>query len=150
VVLAVSLVLLVLAPAFQAPAPTPAAKTSPSPAARTSPSPAPDYEIGEQDILKIGVDGLDDLTQVVIVQPDGTFQFPLIGRVKASGLTPKQLEKKMALLLARGFVRNPQVTVVVQEYRSKTVLVLGEVARPGSYPLSGTQTLMDVLARAAP
>lgn len=145
--LAGSLVLLALVSAFQAPRRSP---SPPPPPAATEEKGPGDYEIGIDDILKINVYGLDDLAQVVIVQPDGTFQFPLIGRVKASGLTSKELERKMALLLSRGFVRNPQVTVLVQEYRSKTVLVMGEVSRPGSYPLSGTQTVMDVLARAGP
>jgi polysaccharide export outer membrane protein len=84
------------------------------------------------------------------VQPDGTFTFPLVGRVKGSDMTPAELEKKIAILLSRGFIRNPQVTVVVQEYRSKTVYVVGEVARPGPYPLSGRTTLVEVLAKAGP
>jgi polysaccharide biosynthesis/export protein len=65
-------------------------------------------------------------------------------------MTPAEVETKLAILLARGFIRNPQVTVVVQEFRSKTVYVVGEVARPGPYPLSGRTTLVEVLARAGP
>jgi polysaccharide export outer membrane protein len=84
------------------------------------------------------------------VQPDGTFTFPLVGRVKGSDMTPAELEKKLVILLSRGFIRNPQVTVVVQEYRSKTVYVVGEVARPGPYPLSGKTSLVEVLAKAGP
>lgn len=109
-----------------------------------------DYEIGPQDILKVTVYGHEDLTQTVLVQPDGTFTFPLIGRVKADGVTTKQLEQRITILLGRGFVRNPQVTVVVQEYRSKTIFVVGEVTRPGTYPLSGRLTLVEILARAGP
>jgi polysaccharide biosynthesis/export protein len=110
----------------------------------------PDYQIGPQDILRISVYTHDDLSQVVIVQNDGTFTFPLVGRVKASDNTPKELETKLAKLLAQGFIRNPQVTVVVQEYRSKTVFVVGEVARPGSYPLTGAMTLVEALSKAGP
>jgi len=124
------------------------------PAAAQQPTAAPaavaDYEIGIQDILKVTVYGHEDLAQTVLVQADGTFTFPLIGRVKADGQTPKQLEQKITTLLAHGFIRNPQVTVVVQEYRSKTIFVVGEVARPGSYPLSGKLTLVEVLAKAGP
>lgn len=109
-----------------------------------------DYEIGADDILKITVYGHDDLTHTVIIQPDGTFTFPLIGRVKAADLTPKELEQKLTILLAQGFIRNPQVTVVVQEYRSKTVYVVGEVARPGIYPLSESRNVVEVLSRAGP
>ena len=94
-----------------------------------------DYQIGPSDILSVTVYGHPDLTQTLFVQPDGTFTFPLVGRVKGSDMTPAELEKKLVILLSRGFIRNPQVTVVVQEYRSKTVYVVGEVARPGPYPL---------------
>jgi polysaccharide export outer membrane protein len=109
-----------------------------------------DYQIGPADILRVIVYGHEDLTQTVLVQPDGTFTFPLIGRVKGSDMTPAELEKKIVVLLSRGFIRNPQVTVVVQEYRSKTVYVVGEVARPGPYPLTGRTTLVEVLANAGP
>jgi polysaccharide export outer membrane protein len=113
--------------------------------------PVLDYQIGPDDILRVTVYGHDDLTQVVLVQADGTFMFPLIGRVKASDLTPPELSKKIATLLAQGYIRNPQVTVVVQEYRSKTVFVVGQVAKPGTYPLSGRNTtLVEIMARAGP
>jgi polysaccharide export outer membrane protein len=109
-----------------------------------------DYQIGPEDILKITVYGHEDLTQIILVQPDGTFTFPLVGRVKGSDNTPAELEKKIAILLSKGFIRNPQVTVVVQEYRSKIVYVVGEVARPGPYPLAGKTTLVEVLSKAGP
>ncbi len=109
-----------------------------------------DYAIGPQDILKVTVYGLDDLTQTIVVQADGTFTYPLIGRVSAQGLTTKQLEAKITTALASGYVRNPQVTVVVQEFRSKTVFVVGELARPGTYPLSGKLTLVEILGKAGP
>lgn len=111
---------------------------------------AADYQIGPEDVLKITVYGHEDLTQVVVVQSDGSFTFPLLGRVVASGTSPDALAVRMTEGLARGFVRNPQVSVVVQEYRSKTVFVVGEVAKPGSYAIQGTMTLVEVLAKAAP
>jgi polysaccharide export outer membrane protein len=141
------------APAAQGPATqAPAAQARAAQAAPQVPteSAAADYQIGAQDILRITVYGHEDLTQTVLVQPDGTFTFPLIGRVKASDNTPAELEKKIGTLLSKGFIRNPQVTVVVQEFRSKTVYVVGEVARPGPYPLAGHTTLVEVLAKAGP
>ncbi|HSD66844.1 MAG TPA: polysaccharide biosynthesis/export family protein [Vicinamibacteria bacterium] len=150
---------LALALAFLAPAAAPAqappaAAKAPAPV-RQAPGPAPvpaptDYQIGPEDILKVTVYGHEDLSQTILVQPDGTFTFPLVGRVKGSDMTPAELEKKIAVLLARGFIRNPQVTVVVQEFRSKTVYVVGEVARPGPYPLAGRTTLVEVLSKAGP
>jgi polysaccharide biosynthesis/export protein len=127
-----------------------AAQTAPSGQELGAPQVVPDYQIGPQDILKISVYTHDDLTQTVIVQNDGTFTYPHIGRIKASDHTPKELETKIAKLLAQGFIRNPQVTVVVQEYRSKTVFVVGEVARPGTYPLTGDMRLVEVLSKAGP
>lgn len=135
----------------QAPAP-PRPAQSPRPVAASA-APAKDtkdYLIGAEDILKVTVYGHDDLTQTVVVQSDGTFVFPLIGRVKASELSPKELERKIVILLSQGFIRNPQVTVVVQEYRSKTVFVVGEVSRPGTYPLSGSRNIVEILSRAGP
>jgi len=135
-----------------APLPTPASLPTPSPA----PPPFPaaeellEYSIGAEDIVKVAVLGHDDLTQTIVVQPDGTFIYPLIGRVKAADLTPKELERKITTLLAQGYVRNPQVTVSVQEYRSKTVFVVGEVSRPGSYSMSGRMTVLELLSKAGP
>ena len=126
---------------LQAPAPSPAT---------AAPAAEADYQVGANDILKVTVYGHDDLTQTVVVQADGRFVFPLIGHVQAAGWTPKDLAGKIAVLLAQGFVRNPQVTVVVQEFRSKSVFVVGEVARPGIYPLSGAMTVMEMLSRAGP
>ena len=146
-----------------APAPAAAGESAPGPATVTpsaAPTPAPtarpmadegvEYSIGAEDIVRVAVLGHEDLTQTIVVQPDGTFIYPLIGRVKAGDLTPKELERKITTLLAQGYVRNPQVTVSVQEYRSKTVFVVGEVSRPGSYALSGRMTVLELLSKAGP
>jgi len=130
--------------------PRPTAAPAPSPTPTSAAKDAKDYQIGAEDILKVTVYGHEDLTQTVVVQSDGTFVFPLIGRVKASELSPKELERKIVVLLSQGFIRNPQVTVVVHEYRSKTVFVVGEVSRPGTYPLSGNRNIVEILSRAGP
>jgi polysaccharide export outer membrane protein len=132
------------------PAPTraPARAPVPTPEPTAMPRQPNDYEIGVQDILRIAVFGHEDLTQTVVVQADGTFLYPLIGRVKASGHTTAELERKIAILLTRGFIRNPQVTVAVQEYRSKNVYVMGEVAKPGPYPLTGAMTILELVSKA--
>jgi polysaccharide export outer membrane protein len=109
-----------------------------------------EYSMGAEDIVRVAVLGHEDLTLTIVVQPDGTFIYPLIGRVKAADLTPKELERKITTLLAQGYVRNPQVSVSVQEYRSKTVFVVGEVSRPGSYSLSGRMTVLELLSKAGP
>ena len=133
-------------PAAAAAVPVPATAPAPAPSA----SPPTEYQIGPEDILRVTVYGHEDLTQTVVVQSDGTFVFPLIGRVKAGDMTPKELERKITILLSQGYIRNPQTTVLVQEYRSKTIFVVGEITRPGTYPLSGSRTLVEALARAGP
>jgi polysaccharide export outer membrane protein len=142
------------APPVSTPALPLPAQAPPAPAPTPMPRPIADegleYSIGPEDIVRVAVLGHEDLTQTIVVQPDGTFIYPLIGRVKAADLTPKELERKITTLLAQGFVRNPQVTVSVQEYRSKTVFVVGEVSRPGSYSLSGRMTVLELLSKAGP
>ncbi len=73
---------------------------------------------------------------------------PLIGEVKAAGLTPAQLQQEIEVNL-RGYITEPQVTVIVQEIRSQKFNILGEVNKPGSYPLAaGTTIVLDALALA--
>jgi polysaccharide export outer membrane protein len=144
-----TVILLVLAQA-QAPAPT-AVPASPAP----SPVPAAgagdrSYRIGAGDILRVAVYGYEDLTQVVVVQPEGSFVFPLIGSVPAAEATPAELEARIAARLSKGQIRDPKVAVSVQEYRSKLVFVVGELARPGTYPLAGETRLVEILSRAGP
>jgi polysaccharide export outer membrane protein len=140
---------LLIAALLQAP-PGPSASSSPAAEGAPVEEWGRDYRIGPEDILKIAVYGHPDLTQTVAVQADGTFVFPLLGRVPAAELAPPELERRLADLLGRDYVREPQVAVSVQQYRSKVVYVVGEVVRPGIYPLVGTRRLVEVLARAGP
>src|SRR5262249_31042761 len=108
------------------------------------------YRIGPGDILRVTVYGHEDLTQTVVVQPGGKFAFPLIGAVTAGELTPSEVEARIVGALSKGLIRDPQVTVVVQEYRSKVIFVVGEVTRPGAYPLTGETSAVEILSRAGP
>lgn len=107
-----------------------------------------DYVIGPQDVLLINVFDQEDLNGKFAVDADGTFTFPLIGRVKAGGLTLRQLEAEMKRLLMDGFFRNPQISVAVEQYRSQRVFIVGEVRNPGPYPLTGDMSLIEAIARA--
>ena len=106
------------------------------------------YVIGAQDVLTIAVFGETDLSGKYTVEQDGTFTFPLIGRVKPGGLTLRGFEQELKKQLADGFLRNPQVTVGVETYRSQRILVMGEVRAPGEYQMTGDMTLLAALARA--
>lgn len=121
----------------------------PPPTAPDTP-PAGAYAIGPEDVVRITVYGHEDLTQSVVVEPDGTVVFPLLGRIKAAGLTPRELEQSLVSQLEDGYIRKPQVAVVVQAYRSNVVYVMGEVTRPGRMPLPDARTLVEVLALAGP
>lgn len=107
-----------------------------------------DYLIGPQDVLTIQVYDQADLGGKYSVEADGTFSFPLIGRVKAGGQTLRGLESDLKSKLADGYFRNPQVTVAIEQYRSQRVFVMGEVRQPGPVPLTGGMTLIEALARA--
>ena len=110
-------------------------------------SPA-DYVIGPADVLAIQVYDQTELGGRYTVDADGTFTFPLIGRVKAGGMTLRGFEAELRKKLADGYFRNPQVTVSVEQYRSQRVFVMGEVRNPGPVPLTGGMTLIEALARA--
>src|SRR3954471_5492674 len=109
---------------------------------------AGDYVIGPQDVLAIQVFDQADLGGKYTVETDGTFSFPLIGRVTAGGMTLRNLETELKKKLADGYFRNPQVTVGVEQYRSQRVFVMGEVRNPGPVPLTGGMTLIEALSRA--
>ena len=109
-----------------------------------------EYRLGPDDGLNITVFGHADLTQEVVVAPDGTLDFPLIGKVPAADKLPSEVGAAIAERLAHGYVSDPQVRVAVTAYRSKVVFVMGELSRPGAYPLSQGRTAVEILARAGP
>ena len=109
---------------------------------------AGDYVIGPQDVLTVTVFDQADLGGKYAVELDGSFTFPLIGRVKAGGMTIREFEAQLKTRLADGFFKNPQVTVAIEQYRSQRVFVTGEVRNPGSYALTGDMTLIEALAKA--
>jgi polysaccharide export outer membrane protein len=109
---------------------------------------AAEYLIGPQDVLAITVWNQSDLGGKFVVESNGTFTFPLVGSIQAAGLTLPQVEAELKRQLANGYFKNPQLTVTIEQYRSRRIFVLGEVRQPGSYPLSGEITLIEALARA--
>jgi polysaccharide biosynthesis/export protein len=120
----------------------PAAAAEPPQAAGTS----PDYRVGPQDVLNVTVYGeLAPLTGRFRVDSDGTFPYQYLNRVKAEGLTVAQLEDVLEKGLGDGYLRNPQVSVEVAEYRSQNVYVQGQVRSPGKYPLAVNASLMDAI-----
>jgi polysaccharide biosynthesis/export protein len=109
---------------------------------------APDYIVGSQDVLTITVYDQPDLSGKFKVETDGTLSFPLVGRVKAAGLTLQTLEGALKTKLADGYIKNPQVTVAVETFQSQRIFILGEVRAPGPYVLTGDMTVIEALAKA--
>lgn len=137
----------VVATAAQTPRPT----TRPAKeSAHTGPNKAKtdaDYVIGIGDVVAINVWKDADLSRTMPVRPDGRISLPVIGEVEVSGVTTKQLQKRIVAKL-EPYVRNPQVNVIVEEIRSRTFNVLGKVAKPGSFDLVKPTTVLDALALA--
>jgi len=115
-----------------------------------TPGQPPDYIVGPQDVLSIVVWDQTDLSGKFTVEADGSITFPLIGRVKAGGLTLRDIEVELKKKLADGFFKNPQLSVSVDTYRSQRVVITGEVHKPGTYTLTGDMSLIEALSLAAP
>ncbi len=109
---------------------------------------AGDYLIGSGDILRITVYDHEDLENKVRVDSNGDINMPLIGSIGVSNLTIQKVSKKITNLLADGYIVNPQVNVFVEEYRSKKVVILGHVNKPGLIELSGSTSLLELISQA--
>ncbi|MEK9939922.1 MAG: polysaccharide biosynthesis/export family protein, partial [Methylotenera sp.] len=105
-----------------------------------------EYRIGALDLLEIKVLGADEMNRSVRVDSRGNINLPLIGMVKASGLTGYQLENQIAELLAKDFLQNPQVSVFIKEFTSQRVTVQGYVKRAGIYDFQGQATLLQAIS----
>ena len=138
---------------------TPAA-TENNPADLAVPKPSPEakipgvapvdsktYVIGAEDVIFIKVWRDNDVSGQFLVRPDGRISVPLIGDVTASGRTPEQLEKDIAERLSK-FIREPQVNVGILMVGSKKYFILGEVNKPGSFPLVVPTNVLEALVNA--
>jgi polysaccharide export outer membrane protein len=128
--------------------PDASATTAPAhPAAQTATERQPPLGLGDQ--ITITVFGQPDMSAEVTVGDTGTITVPLVGTLRVSELTPAQLETLVAQRLKDGgYLQNPGVAVQVKQVRSQMVSVLGEVQRPGRFPLQGKMTVLEALALA--
>lgn len=115
--------------------------------AQASAGPA-DYKLGPGDVIEVVVFGEAELSRKYTVRPDGGFEFPLVGAVKAAGMTARDVEQHLHDKLAEGFLNNPQVTVKVLEFNSQQVYVIGEVTTAGPVPMTRRLTVLEALSRA--
>ncbi|MCK5404948.1 MAG: polysaccharide biosynthesis/export family protein, partial [Desulfobulbaceae bacterium] len=107
-----------------------------------------DYIVGEDDVLKVMVYDHDDMTTTVRVSGDGTIILPLLNRINVAGMTITAISEKVSKLLADGYIVNPQVNMFIEEFRSKKVVILGQVNKPGLYELSGETSLLELISKA--
>lgn len=150
--LAVFLMLAVVPAKAQEPAGSHQTAQSPVPAmpdetVKKSATADPNYVIGAQDVLDINVWKEPDVSRTVPVRPDGKISLPLLNDVQAAGLTPAQLAAQVTDSLKK-YVTNPQVTVIVTVINSQRVYILGEVTRPGAFPLIPGMSVLQALSSA--
>lgn len=104
-----------------------------------------DYTIGPSDVLAVNIWKDTEITRTVLVRPDGRISLPLVGELEVNGLTALNVQHLVVQRL-REYIDNPQVTVIVQEVRSRTYVVIGKVAKPGSYELGKPTTVLEAIA----
>lgn len=107
-----------------------------------------DATLGARDIIEVRVFHHEDLTGVFEISPECTISYPLIGLVQVCGHTPPEVERDISERLADGYIKQPQVSVLVKEYKSKTVSVFGQVKQPGTLPYANGMTVVEAISQA--
>lgn len=138
--------------AVPAPVAAPAAAAAPAPGVVPAKDPLPggDYRLGPGDAIGVQVYQSPDLSVDARVSESGVISYPLVGTIQLGGLTISEAEKKIAdALRTGGFVKAPQVNIALKQVRGNQVAVLGQVSRPGRFPLETFNTrVSDMLAAA--
>ena len=136
-------------PDFEIPKPEGTSKPGAKPDQTPSGVPSEGYVIGAQDQLNIIVTDEADLTNKYRVDTDGTITMPYLSRVPLAGLSLADAQDKITSMLKKDFLKNPQVRIEVDQFKSRSVMVMGEVRSPGKVPLPGTSvSLLEALALA--
>ena len=106
-----------------------------------------DYVIGPEDVLSIVFWREKEMSTDVVVRPDGKISVPLLKDVQAAGYTPEQLTATLVDAASK-YIAHPNATIIVKEINSRKVFVVGQVAKPGGFPLTGDMTVLQVIALA--
>lgn len=104
--------------------------------------------LGNGDVFDVRVYREEELSGTFRVGADGTIRFPLIGMVEVAGRTAEGVADVIREKLSEGFIRDPQVTVFVKEFKSKKIFVLGQVKEPGTFPFEDRMNLVQALTLA--
>ncbi len=106
------------------------------------------YTLGKGDVIEIEVRAQPEFSGKFVIGPDGCIQYRFVGDIKAEGFTKEEFKKILVEKLKK-YIKVPQVSITILEYRSKFVYILGEVSRPGKYPMRGDKvTLRDAIIAA--
>jgi polysaccharide export outer membrane protein len=116
--------------------------------AKTGSGQSYEYQIGAKDLLEISVFEVPELNITVRVSENGLVNLPLLGELQAEGLNRSDLEKKIATLLEKNYLKNAQVTIFIKEFQSKKISVMGAVRTPGMIDLIGRQSLLQIISMA--
>ena len=132
-------------------APLRAAASQDPPASGGEPAGAPvvpaGYVIGVEDVLSIVFWKDKEMSADVVVRPDGKISLPLLNDVQTAGSTPEQLGQALVAASSK-YIEQATVTVIVKEINSRKVFILGQVAKPGAFPLIGTMNVLQLIALA--
>ncbi len=123
------------------------AQTDSAPATAAAAKLPTDYVIGVEDVLSVIFWREKDMSADVVVRPDGKISLPMLNDVHAAGLTPEALADVVAKAGTK-FVRDPGATVIVKEIRSRKFYIIGEVSRPGTFPLASEMTVLQAIGEA--
>lgn len=124
-----------------------ATPTTGRPVRQDAPGP-PDVTLGPSDVFEVRVYGEEDLSGSYQVDVDGTIDFPLIGRLQVAGQAPSRVATIITERLSRGYLKNPQVSILVKEYNSKKITVLGQVQKPGTFQYLVRMSVIEALSLA--
>ena len=108
----------------------------------------PEERLGVDDVFEVRVYGEEDLTGLFRVSIDGTIDYPYVGRVKVLDMGSGEVQDVISRRLKDGFLKNPQVSVMVKEWNSRKISVIGQVQKPGSVPYFPGMTVVDAIAAA--
>jgi len=106
------------------------------------------YRISPYDLLTIDVFQAEEMSQEIRVNPNGNIALPLVGTIKAAGLTQEQLTQSIKTKLAAKYIQDPQVNLFIKEFNNQEITVGGEVKKPGVFPIKGKMTLLQAVAKA--
>ena len=117
--------------------------------ARNSLADSSDYKLGSDDLLKVNVFDHPELSVDARVSKSGNITYPLLGELRVLGLSTRDLEQLLAQRLDQGgYVHRAQVSVLITDYQSQKIAVMGQVTKPGQYALTTTSKVLDLLAQA--